>query len=319
MPNVIKYTTGATPNGCLRKGNMLIGNNTADYGLTFFNSINPPSGGYTIYLNKVTGGPSIYVANNDAELITLTNQIAGTSYTTINECFNYYIGQTDKIVTNIEYPNIVTDGLVMAFDTAYTVSYPQNGTTIYDIKNNLPSVGSPISLGNPSWANDISAFTCCLLLEKTATSTGYANHPISKWNSGYNVNASFILYHFENYQGNNQDGVLGWYGYGANTGWTNIGSYGFTRLNVGQTFWIGLQFNSTQGGQPWSNGSKSGGRSGGNTGVLGRTSVATYSGQIFLPTSVGTGYVKHILFYDRELTDAEMTQNYNAVSSRVVI
>ena len=73
MPNVIKYSTGATPTGCLRKGNMLIGNNTADYGATFFNGINPPSGGYTIYLNKASGGPSIYCPANDTQLIFITN------------------------------------------------------------------------------------------------------------------------------------------------------------------------------------------------------------------------------------------------------
>jgi hypothetical protein len=316
MPNVIKYSTGTTPTTCLRKGNMLIGNNTGDYGGTFYNGIDPPSGGYTIYLNKATGGPSIYRPTNNTQLINITNQIAGTNYTTADECLNYYASQTDKIITNMTYPNVVTNGLVMAFDDAYTVSYPQNGTTMYDIKGNNSYVPYS-SAGNPSWSNNISAFTCCLLLTKTATGTGYANHPVSKWNSGYNVNASFILYHFENYQGNNQDGVLGWYGYGANSGWANIGTYGFTTMSVGQTFWVALQFNSTQGGQAWVNGNKGGGRSG-NNGILGPTTSTTYDFSFYAPIQIGTGYVRHILFYDRELTDAEMVQNYNAVSSRVV-
>ena len=316
MPNVIKYSTGTTPTTCLRKGNMLIGNNTGDYGGTFYNGIDPPSGGYTIYLNKATGGPSIYRPTNNTQLVNITNQIAGTNYTTADECLNYYASQTDKIITNMTYPNVVTNGLVMAFDDAYTVSYPQNGTTMYDIKGNNSYVPYS-SAGNLSWSNNISAFTCCLLLTKTSTGTGYANHPVSKWNSGYNVNASFILYHFENYQGNDQDGVLGWYGYGANSGWANIGTYGFTRMSVGQTKWVALQYNSTQGGQAWVNGSQSGGRSG-NNGLLGSTFTTTYDFQFYAPTQIGTGYVRHILFYDRELTDAEMTQNYNAVSSRVV-
>jgi hypothetical protein len=316
MPNVIKYSTGTTPSTCLRKGNMLIGNNTGDYGGTFYNGIDPPSGGYTIYLNKATGGPSIYRPTNNTQLINITNQIAGTNYATVDECLNYFASQTDKIITNMTYPTIVTDGLVMAFDDAYTVSYPQNGVTMYDIKGNNSYVPYS-SVGNPSWANNISAFTCCLLLTKTATGTGYANHPVQKWNSGYNVNASFILYHFENYQGNNQDGVLGWYGNGANSGWANIGTYGFTRMSVGQTKWVALQYNSTQGGQAWVNGSQSGGRSG-NNGLLGSTFTTTYDFQFYAPIQIGTGYVRHILFYDRELTNEEMTQNYNAVSSRVV-
>jgi hypothetical protein len=121
----------------------------------------------------------------------------------------------------------------------------------------------------------------------------------------------------ENYQGNNQDGVLGWYGYGTNSGWANIGTYGFTSLTVGQTKWVALQYNSTQGGQAWVNGSKSGGRSG-NNGNLGPTTSTTYDFQVYIPDQIGTGYVSHVLFYNRELTDTEMTQNYNAVSSRVV-
>jgi len=136
MPNVIKYSVGATPSGSLRKGNMLIGNNTADYGLTFFNGINPPSGGYTIYLNKASGGPSIYCPANNTQLISITNQIAGANYTTAAQCLDYFATQTDKIVVNMNYEGIVTDGLVMNLDAGFTPSYPTTGTTWYDISGN---------------------------------------------------------------------------------------------------------------------------------------------------------------------------------------
>jgi hypothetical protein len=33
--------------------------------------LTPPSGGYTIYLNKATGGPSIYTVTTEAQLIQL--------------------------------------------------------------------------------------------------------------------------------------------------------------------------------------------------------------------------------------------------------
>jgi hypothetical protein len=92
-------------------------------------------------------------------------------------------------------------------------------------------------------------------------------------------------------------------------------------MTTGQTFWVALQYNSSQGGQAWVNGSKSGGRSG-NNGNLGPTTSTTYDINMYLPyegSPIGTGYVSHILFYNRELSDAEMTKNYNAVSSRVVI
>ena len=98
MPNAIKYNTSAETLA-LKKGNFWIGTGDVGKGPTsstgYYNGITPPSGGYTIYLNKASGGPSIYVASNDSQLISLTNTIAGTSYTTANECFNYYTGQSD--------------------------------------------------------------------------------------------------------------------------------------------------------------------------------------------------------------------------------
>jgi hypothetical protein len=136
MPNLIKYSVGATPVGCLRKGNMLIGNNTADYGSTFFNGIDPPTGGYTIYLNKASQGPSIYCPENDAKLIERTNQIAGASYTTVAQCLAYFAGQTDKIVVKSNYEGIVTSGLVLNLDAGFLPSYPTTGTTWYDVSGN---------------------------------------------------------------------------------------------------------------------------------------------------------------------------------------
>ncbi len=133
MPNVFKYTTGAAPASTLKKGNFYIGNNVADYGTTFYTGISPASGGYTIYQNKASGGPSIYVAANDSQLISFTNHIAGTNYTTVNQCFNYFAGQSDKMVVQRDYEGIVTNGLVLNLDAGYLPSYPQNGTSWYDL------------------------------------------------------------------------------------------------------------------------------------------------------------------------------------------
>lgn len=136
MPNPIKYTTG-TETLALKKGNFYIGTGDVGKGPTsstgYYNGITPPSGGYTIYLNKESGGPSIYTASNDAQLISLTNSIAGTSYTTVNECLVYFAGQTDKVCVNRDYEPIVTNGLVLNLDAGFTPSYPRSGTTWYDV------------------------------------------------------------------------------------------------------------------------------------------------------------------------------------------
>ena len=61
---------------------------------------------------------------------------------------------------------------------------------------------SDYNIGNPSFTNNVSEITVCVLLEKLySTTNNYAYHPLSKWNSGYNVNASFVLYQFDNYDG----------------------------------------------------------------------------------------------------------------------
>ena len=136
MANAIKYSTGSETLA-LKKGNFYIGTGDVGKGPTsttgYYNGITPPSGGYTVYLNKASGGPSIYTCANDTQLISLTNSIAGTSYTTANECFVYFAGQTDKMVLNRDYEGIVTDGLIFNLDAGFTPSYPKNGTTWYDL------------------------------------------------------------------------------------------------------------------------------------------------------------------------------------------
>ena len=154
MPNSIKYNV-STETLALKKGNFWIGTGDVGKGPTstsgFYNGITPSSGGYTIYLNKSSGGPSIYVAYDNTELISITNKIAGTSYSTVNECLNYYASQTDKVITNKECPAIITNGLVLNIDASFTPSYPKNGTTWYDISgggNNSSLVNGPTYSSN---------------------------------------------------------------------------------------------------------------------------------------------------------------------------
>jgi len=148
MSNPIKYSTGSETLA-LKKGNFYIGTGDVDKGPTsstgYYNGISPPSSGYTIYLNKETGGPSIYTASNDAQLISLTNSIAGQSYTTVQECLVYYAGQNDKVCLNRDYEGIVTDGLVFNVDAGFTPSYPKSGTTWYDVvgTKNITLLNSP--------------------------------------------------------------------------------------------------------------------------------------------------------------------------------
>jgi hypothetical protein len=125
MPNPIKYSTSAQTLA-LKKGNFWIGTGDVGKGPTsttdYYNGITPPSGGYTIYLNKASGGPSIYTAANDSQLISLTNTI---SYITTN-----YISNGGNFA----------DGTISPFNSSY--SDPGGVARVVSIANDKPYAGS---------------------------------------------------------------------------------------------------------------------------------------------------------------------------------
>jgi hypothetical protein len=138
MPNSFKYNLSAESNS-LKKGNFYIGIGDVDKGPTsstgFWNGINPPSGGYSVYVNKASGGPSIQVCANDSALITLTNRIASTSYTTIDECFTYFATQTDKVIWGGEVSPVISRGLQSYIDFSSTACYPRGGNKFWNLAN----------------------------------------------------------------------------------------------------------------------------------------------------------------------------------------
>lgn len=161
MPNTIKYSTGAETLA-LKKGNFYIGTGDVGKGPTsttgYWNGITPPRGGYTIYLNKSDNGPSIYTVSNDTQLITFTNRLAGTNYSTATECLTWFMGQSDKMVLNEDFDAIVTNGLVYLVDSSFVSSYPAGGTTLYPLSN-TGNVGNGSLANGVSWNSTSGTFT----------------------------------------------------------------------------------------------------------------------------------------------------------------
>lgn len=117
---------------------MAIGVNQVEYSPTsttgWYAGISPPVSGYTVYVNKVTQGPSILVASNDNDLVSIARSQGATStVTTTAGALNYFASQSDMMVVNKNYNDIVTSGLVMNWDASFVASYPVSGTTWYDI------------------------------------------------------------------------------------------------------------------------------------------------------------------------------------------
>lgn len=128
MRNIVKYDTVTTNQNSIKSGNFNLGvNNTPSNLNGFYNGITPINGGYTIYINKTSNGPSIYSPKNDAELIDIVEHLSGTIYS-VNDALNWVLGQSTMTVVNHNYSNIVTEGLVLNLDAGFVSSYPRNGT-----------------------------------------------------------------------------------------------------------------------------------------------------------------------------------------------
>jgi hypothetical protein len=152
MPNSIKYSESSQPLA-LKKGNFWIGTGDVGKGPTsttdYWNGITPGASGYTIYLNKASQGPSIYVVGSDPDLVSFSERIAGQSFANVAAALDWYSSQTDKMVLNIDYPAIVTDGLTANLDATSVISYPNTGTTWYDLSNT--SNNGSINIGSPTF------------------------------------------------------------------------------------------------------------------------------------------------------------------------
>ena len=199
MPNVIASATTVS-NGTLKRNNFLIGvDNTVVYGPTsstnFWNGIVPASGGYTVYAQKSSQGPSIRSAANDSELITIARQYGGTNITTVSDALNYLNSQSNFLTTNIDYPSINTTGTILYLDAGYTPSYPRTGTTWNDIggkTNNATLTNGPTYSSTAggcitfNGSNQLAPVTSSLLnvtyTGKTITIGARAN--ASAWTSG---------------------------------------------------------------------------------------------------------------------------------------
>lgn len=322
MPNAIKYSASAQTLA-LKKGDYWIGTGDVGKGPTsttdYWNGITPPSGGYTIYLNKASNGPSIYTAANDTDLISLTNRIANASYTTAAECFNYFRGQNDKMVFNIDYPSIVTDGLVLNLDAGFRSSYTTSGTTWYDLSGNArngtltngptfsSSDGGSIAFDGTNDYVDISG----TVISNSNTVTFLV------WfkRNGAQTGGDAIL--FNRFGGLTAAGMAMYDSTKLGYNWRDdFNAYGFdSGLVIPNNTWAQLAVAiSPTNANLYVNTSKA-------------TNTITHSAQsleqVWISRDTGgngqrwiTGNVAIAMIYSRTLNDTEIQQNYNAVKSR---
>jgi|LakMenEpi03Aug12_release.lakeMendotaPanAssembly.Ray.scaffolds.fasta_scaffold163018_3 hypothetical protein len=312
MPNAFKYNL-SNQTLALKKAFFYIGVGDVGKGPTdstgYYNGITPPSGGYTIYINKASGGPVIYVANNDSELISLTNKIAGTSYVTVSDCLLYFRSQNDRLVTNIDYPTILTSGLQLNYDPAFVSSYPRANTLWYSLSSgvsaslqNSPSFDACSGSGSFFFdgTNDTTsslggvssgAFTLSIWVNTQISSNG--TYSIIAGSGSVNSVALVYTNGSLTIQIGTSAGVSSPINVSGLNAWTN---YTITR-------------DAANGVTVYTNNSSNGSTS--RSGVFEVRALAKSSTSLYYRGNIG-----NILFYNTILTTDQITQNYNALKGR---
>jgi hypothetical protein len=111
MPSTNHIKIGSSDKLSLSKGNLTVGvKGTTEYGPTsisgFYNGITPPVGGYTIYVEKASQGPSIHVPGDDTECMYYLKQY-GAPDGTIDEMLTWALTQNNIIVLKSELTNSI--------------------------------------------------------------------------------------------------------------------------------------------------------------------------------------------------------------------
>ena len=313
MANSIKYNTSNESNA-LTIGNMHIGTGDIPKGPTsstgFYNGINPPNGGYTIYIHKATEGSSIYTPSSDAELILMTNQIAGATYTTINECFSYFAGQSGKFVIQHTTNSMVTSDLSLYLDAAQLISYPRSGTSWKDLsgESNNGVLTNGVTFNSAGYMDFDGNDDYCAIDTYTFGNGNWTvnawvngdvldNHNLISNTSGGPVTNAFGFdnskIHYRNYDGS-------WKNHDGNTTLTSGKWYMLTWVNYAGATSADGTMKMYVNGVADSSVFNSYTVNGGPCNAIGRNWGSTeYDGRI-----------ANIQFYTESLTDAEVIQNY---------
>ena len=142
MPNAIKYKTGNLT-GSLQKSDIALGVVTGSIvGPTsntgWYSGITPSAGRYIIYETSVSQNPNIYYPANDAELSLFNKYKGATGINTgsVADCLAWIGTQSNLFAVNFEYPNVITNGLILNLDAGFVSSYPTTASNWYDISGN---------------------------------------------------------------------------------------------------------------------------------------------------------------------------------------
>ena len=328
MAQHFKYNTGSTLTNTTQKGNLAVATNgTLDWGPTsttgYYPETTPPTGGYTIYYMRPTGGPSVVVANNDSQAIFFLKSFGSTG-STISDVLSWASGQANYYVQTGATVSVVTSGLMSNLDASNILSYPGTGTTWTDLSGN----GNNGTLANSPTYDSANGGSLLLNGTNQRILINCAANSIRAYNSTTHFVVKLPLYSggqrcILSYRDTSvwASGTLyigkssgGFFTYYDNL---NLRSYTAGSVTDNTIVMVDILTDATNGSITYYiNGSLVGsatGRSG---------FYVSYNSTMYLGYDNGgtaeymAGNFYHFMHYNRILTPTEITQNYNATKTR---
>ena len=339
MPNHVKHGTSTLVS--ITKGAQNFGiTGQGDYGPTsssgFYQGITPPNGGYTIYYDRASGGPTIHVANNDTQCIFFLKSFGATG-STISDVLAWASNQTTLYVQSTEFvaadlTAIVSTNLMLNLNAGNATSYPGTGTTWNDLSGNAnnasivngpvysSSAGGEFSLdGSNDYINlnytgsDTSSYTygCWIKLNQlppaVANSTSFMVRGRDYFGNGWSVllgvNNAPSPYHFNTTLILTTQGIAGY----TATGTSNI--------SINTWYYVVGSWNASTGAlKVYINGQLEGTTTTTNRTLRSSTTgwnLGSISNIYYMDCHVGGAQV-----YSSVLADSDVLQNYNATKTR---
>ena len=171
MPQPIAYNTGSQTSGSLKlfgieyaiSSSIVSGSNNQRW----FSSVNPGNGvvfvtsNYTQSYGTYQASVPLFFTASDYTDSAITGAINGlpdrfgqVPFTTTSSAYAWVQNSGKYFMMNYEYPQIVTDKLILNLDASFLASYPTTGSTWYNLSSGL---NAGIS-GSPAW-NSNKGFT----------------------------------------------------------------------------------------------------------------------------------------------------------------
>ena len=304
----------------IKHGSFGLGVNQGGYGLTsstsFWNGKTPNVSGYVLYIGNGASSPTTYVAKNDSDLIALSNTLGYGPNTTIEETLTTFNGIPSLVIcVNMDCPNIVVGNLTLYLDAGFPPSYPKSGTKWDNISGTVAITASLFN--GPTFNSD---FYGSIVFDGSddyvdvGTVIPFPHN--SAWSIQFIVKTITFVNTYPGYliQGNaNTSGVLIFYTSDGTLFWkhNNLG-YVITTTTFGNVYDIAITYSGSGNVKAYVNGVFVA-----NVGTMASTDSSSTlllgRGDQFSNNSQYT-----FLRYSRELSAAEVLQNYYAGKKRFI-